>query len=282
LPLHEAAAAPRQTHQALLRFRSDAVAKLVGVEFRRVRVQKGIWSEGAFVAPNIRLANQYSLKCLGRVVGDRSIWAIEPVDRYVAPETLYEQLVVGCSSRIHWGTSTDFEGLRTACISTAPLPAVLQALHIDSGAEFDHAQIVVSRFRAPKTDAYQTVYFPDHSTPVYRASLTGSLLIVEATDEPTAEDLNMVFHAMGLSPYGLHAIDAEVNHRQRFGKIVPLPARQRNALLWQLTSQHGIYSLGRYATWRNILLDDVVEDIAVIKRLSRAPIHELAIHAGRA
>jgi hypothetical protein len=27
--------------------------------------------------------------------------------------------------------------------------------------------------------------------------------------------------------------------------------------------------IGRFATWRNILLDDVVDDIAVIKRLMR-------------
>jgi len=30
---------------------------------------------------------------------------------------------------------------------------------------------------------------------------------------------------------------------------------------------YNVYSLGRYATWRNILLDDVYHDINVIKQL---------------
>jgi hypothetical protein len=44
------------------------------------------------------------------------------------------------------------------------------------------------------------------------------------------------------------------------GKIVPLPADRRKALLMALTVEHGVFSLGRYACWRNLLLDDVFED----------------------
>ena len=35
----------------------------------------------------------------------------------------------------------------------------------------------------------------------------------------------------------------------------------------KMTVDHGVYSLGRFATWRNILLDDVVKDIDVIKSM---------------
>jgi hypothetical protein len=40
--------------------------------------------------------------------------------------------------------------------------------------------------------------------------------------------------------------------------------------LFRLTHERNIYSLGRFATWRNILLDDVVDDIAAIKKLLKA------------
>ena len=65
------------------------------------------------------------------------------------------------------------------------------------------------------------------------------------------------------------AIVASLDRRMA-GKIVPLPDAARKRLLFRLTHEHGIYSLGRFATWRNVLLDDVVNDIAVIKRLARS------------
>jgi hypothetical protein len=34
-----------------------------------------------------------------------------------------------------------------------------------------------------------------------------------------------------------------------------------------LTEEHNIYSLGRFATWRQLLLDDLVKDIGVIEKL---------------
>jgi hypothetical protein len=54
---------------------------------------------------------------------------------------------------------------------------------------------------------------------------------------------------------------------QKYGKIASIDDAVRKQLLFALTHNHTIYSLGRFATWRNILLDDVVNDIAAIKRL---------------
>lgn len=59
-------------------------------------------------------------------------------------------------------------------------------------------------------------------------------------------------------------IDAKV---QKYGKIVNVPAARRRSLLRKLTERGGVYSLGRFATWRNVLLDDVANDIEVIRRL---------------
>ena len=62
---------------------------------------------------------------------------------------------------------------------------------------------------------------------------------------------------------------------QRFGKIEPIADDERKSLLFRITHEHGVYSLGRFATWRNILLDDVVDDIVAIKRLARAAPYEI-------
>jgi hypothetical protein len=114
---------PRANHKALLRFRSQAVAHLVGIEFREVVVRKGIW-EGHYVAPSIESANHYSAKILGgRIEGDRSIWNLEPVTRYIAPETLYEQLVESVGARIHWGEAVE---LRRPARTVGPLSSALR------------------------------------------------------------------------------------------------------------------------------------------------------------
>ena len=57
---------------------------------------------------------------------------------------------------------------------------------------------------------------------------------------------------------------------QKYGKIAPIDDAVRKQLLFRLTHEHNIYSLGRFATWRNILLDDVVDDITMIKKLLKA------------
>ncbi len=54
-----------QPHRALLRFRSDNVARLTGIEFKRVTVRKGLFWRGEYRTPTIALANAYSLKVLG-------------------------------------------------------------------------------------------------------------------------------------------------------------------------------------------------------------------------
>lgn len=267
----EASPEPSQMHQALLRFRSDVVARLTGIEFREVTVRKGIFFNGEFRSPTIALANFYSLKCLDALIADRSIWNLEPAKRYIAPESLYEQLVESVGSRLNWATPFDFD---RPAISTAPLDATCVALGIDTkGAQFKRAPILVQRFRIPASDVFQTVYFPSLDHSVYRASITGSMLIVEhAYAQPHGaweEDVRAAFSVFTMAPLG--------TVKQTFGKIAPIDDSVRKRILFDLTHQHRIYSLGRFATWRNILLDDVVDDIAVIKRLMRSA-HDYDVH----
>jgi hypothetical protein len=117
---------------------------------------------------------------------------------------------------------------------------------------------------------YQTVYFPDDRTRLYRASITGSTLICEfAGGPPEGVDnwMETIDAAFGLAGVPWYTTAEGVT--QRYGKIAPIDDSARRSLLFGLTQNCGIYSLGRFATWRNLLLDDVVDDIAVIKRLMR-------------
>lgn len=280
----ESSSQPKAEHKALLRFRSDAVARLTGIDFQRVTVRKGIWLDGKFVPPSIRAANMYAQKVTGSLSGDRSVWNLDPVERYIAPETFYDELLANVSNRITWSHIFNFNhppaAERIPIVNTAPLPIVLQQLEWSGLSEFKRAPIVVHRWRVPHCNVYQTVYFPWPGIAMYRASITGSLLIIEcmADDEPRDTDphrmVGIASEAFGIS--GVAQIDSV---EQKYGKIVPLPDAQRKAILHDLTKHHGIFSLGRFATWRNVLLDDVVQDIAVLRKLMKASNYERRIFA---
>lgn len=277
--IYEAMPMPQASHAALLRFRSDVVANLVGIEFKKVEVHKGIWSKSTFKQPNIRLANLYSRKVVGHIT-NRSIWNLETVNRFIAPENLYEQLVDAVEHRITWDSSVaGFEAFGSEqIISTMPLHEALNTAGIQSQLLFERAPINVSRWRVRNCDVCQTIYFPDEDTDIYRASLTGSLLTVEsvvryhesprviARDPVTPDGLRMICRAFG----GIR-LDQQLGEvQQRYGKISAIDDEQRKALLFRLTHEHNVFSIGRFAVWKNILLDDVVHDIAVVRRLMRS------------
>lgn len=276
----ESSPAPRESHKALLRFRTDAVGKLVGIPFRKVRVHKAIFSQGLFKEPNILLANQYAIKTTGGISGDRSIWNMEAVDRYVAPTDFYDQLTHAVRSRIAY----DVDGFDLATsrsnipiVSTAPLSITAAQFDVDMWeAKLSRQPICVARYNID-ADVFQTVYFPDPGTPIYRASITGNVFIVESMG--LYDDVHLL---TALRPFGLRSIDLKQKHvvSQQFGKIVDIDARLRKNVLYALTRRHNVYSLGRFATWRNILLDDVVKDIGVIDAMLGASEYERAARFG--
>lgn len=274
--LFEAAPAPHASHRALLRFRSEAVSQLTGITFRPVTVRKGIWYGGRFVEPTIQLANFYAQKVTGSLSGDRSLWSLAPAERFIAPESFYDQLIETVGARVAWNSTFDFSRSTSPIINTSPLPAVLKAFKLTpDGVEFRRAAIRVERYRVTGADVFQTIYFPDPAHSLYRASITGSLLICESVISAEYREVLDIepFEAFGLKG-SVTPIDIIEQH---YGKIVPLPDAIRKPLLYRLTTEHGIFSLGRFATFRNILLDDVVGDIAVIRKLIKASGYERAI-----
>lgn len=260
-------------HKALLRFRTDAVGLLTGIPFRRVTVHKGIWYRGAFVQPTIELANWYSHKVTGQYL-DRSIWDLAPVDRFIAPEDFYERMVRTCGRRIKWEHDIQYDYADEprqsieceTIVSTIPLhvAANLWLPRPESPIEFNYAPISVRRWRLPNTNVHQTIYFPDESTNTYRASITGSLLIVESMAEEDSMGLGEVLGAFGITAPAVDPLGAV---RQSYGKIAPIEERLRRQMIYRLTSEAGVYSAGRFGVWKNLLLDDVLADLLKIRTM---------------
>lgn len=279
MPVFEAAPEPKMSHRALLRFRSDAVARLTGVEFKAVNVRKGIWREGAFREPTILDANLYSHKCLGSLVGERSIWNLDPVTRYVAPVDFHDQLVESVGYRLNYDSPCEFKERSPSkpIISTVPMDLVLSALKVNVTQKFQRAGIHVRRYTIPDCDVYQTVYFTDPEHDLYRASITGSTLIAEFAGPPEESDF---WQSDLRDAFWLRHIPKEDERiQQRYGKIAPIDEAVRKSLVAFLTERYGIFSIGRFATWRNILLDDVVQDTEVLKRLIKSSAYDRRIAA---
>lgn len=267
----ERAAGPDRTerHNALLRFRSDAVSLITGIPFRKVRVHKSIWTheDGFLNECNPALANMYARKVTGGVFA-RSIWNLDSVERFVAPGSFYEQLVEQCKDRIRWGFDA-IEELPFGAediISTMPLFNAAQAWLDNNVSWFDfkRAPIYVQRIIVADSDVHQTVYFPDRTTSTYRISITGNVMIIESMNEPDAMRPVDALAVFGLDMVGFSAAQAV---KQSFGKIAPIDNAVRKELIHRLTLESRVYSLGRFATWRNILLDDVVKDARIIKAM---------------
>lgn len=250
-------------HRAVLRFRSDVVSQYTGIPFRKIKVRKGIWMEKGFVQPSIMTSNLYSKKVLGVIEPDRSINNINTEERFVAPEDFIEQLYERVKDRVELNYDVrSLDGLGSIC-NTAPLNIIAKLVGERPPEEFNYAPITVDRYRIKNCDAYQTIYYPDPDINAYRASITGDMLIIEKTPDGM-NDLGQILKSFGLDDADVSEL--KLNHVQRYGKIQPLKNNAwRLAFLGSLTMKHNLWSLGRFATWRNILLDDLIKDIDFIR-----------------
>jgi hypothetical protein len=242
-----------------------------------VTVHKAYKTDGLVLGPkdgpSIQESNRYSLKVTGRVL-PRSLIALEPAERWIAPHDLVSRLAGG--AKVRCGQRVDLPMLLAMAeagpvISTMAMPILMKLLGWNHGDEFEsyHVWSVRVRLNLPVVDVYQTIYYPDDE-PYYRASLTGDLLIVEYMADPAdnwAVDVIRVLQDFGIREFDHHPGEAN-RVEQRYGKLVPYADEsERRAFILGATDRYGIYSLGRFATWRQILLDDLVKDISVIRKL---------------
>lgn len=271
----EASPSLPNNHGALLRFRSNIITEATAIPLRRVTVQKAIKRLDGAISTEARLkdANAYALKVSGRVTA-RSAFNLAPGERYVAAPDFLDALARGVRLVCGMPLTADLLKGRSAksdpIISTIPMPLLMEMVGWTSETPFQWRPIWTMRatIAAPVVDVYQTIYYPG-SERYYRASLTGSLLTVEYLSEPSEadqqDDLDIVADDFGLNPDGQGLKAAFILKRQEYGKLVPLPDTERRAFVLAMSDHYNIYSLGRFATWRQILLDDVVQDVRRIE-----------------
>jgi hypothetical protein len=265
-----------EQHKALLRFRTRKVSELTEIPFKEVTVHKEIWSNGYTPhACTIAMANLYAAK-VSSIINGRSIWNLDTCTRYVAPHDFYDRLCDRLASRIAWNSALApgdiVRGNHKKFINTAPLPVIMDICGIERRQfAFLKKAIRVDRYLLQEdTDVYQTIYFPEPGLRIFRASITGNVLIVESMSEVffhQHDETSLLREAFGLKGMPLTPLDTA---DQKYGKIVDLPRDQKEAILYELTREFNVFSIGRFATWRNILLDDVVNDISVVERLMAA------------
>jgi hypothetical protein len=256
-----------QGHQALLRFRTNDVSEITGIKFKEVNVIKAIWSDGKERQPTPRLVAQYSKKNTG-CYENRSIMDIKTVKRYIAPDDFLQRLIKDCEDRIYFDyeiTERDFIQSRVDIISTLPLSVNAKMLGYEFNTERNKSVIYVNKFKIQNCDMYTTIYYPDDSTSVYRASITGNTLIIESKATINIDDVELVMLSMGLY---LNSVDEVLtNFKQPMGKLSQVNDSERRVMIYTMSHDHGVYSLGRFALHKNILLDDVAKDVRVIKEM---------------
>lgn len=267
--IHEAASELPNNHEALLRFRSDAVSRATGIPFKKVEVTKAIVHNGEFVNPNIALNNMYSYKVTGECHA-RSIGDLRPVERYIAPVNFIHQMAK--SVAIEYGCPLTVITLRDSpIISTIPMPAMMKLCGWpEVQFKFKTIWSVWLQITQPVIELYQTIYYPSLDLPYYRATITGSRLIIEFSNSPEAPEVPVISEMVAeiLNDFGIPFfpnIPVPNIKEQKYGKLLPIDNEQRKAFVLALTDKYGIYSLGRFATWRQILMDDVVNDVARIE-----------------
>jgi hypothetical protein len=282
--IYEASNTPPTNHAAVLRFRTDSISKITGIPFKKVSVNKAIYYGGRLHSRASPLtANLYSRKVTGKIIS-RSIWNLAPVERYIAPSNFHSQLLDRIDGRVIYGekvctittqliSTSGKIGLISRSgmpvISTLPMPILskVTSIHLD-GELFKRLPITTARCQVSDCDVNQTIYFPDLQSRLYRVTLTGQDLILEfAGNGPVNIDFELkhfVYPAFGLSDCDLGPM---VFGTQEYGKIAPVADEVRKGFMYEATQQLRVFSVGRFAIWKNILLDDVYDDLFQIRRM---------------
>lgn len=258
-------------HAALLRFRTDACSKAANIPFRQVQVEKAlVWNGELRSTGDIKLNNLYSRKVAG-AISNRSILNLSGGTRYIAPDNFIEMLAA--SAQIEFGRPFGTKQLmeRTPesepLISTIPLPYIMELTGWDPEG-FESRPIWALNVRVQSCNVFQTIYYPAPGLPYYRASITGDRLTLEYLAEPGCPEADAAVVAADFGILSEHLLGKPILKFQRHGKIVPAKDdRKRRGFITMLTEKYRIYSLGRFATWRPLLLDDLVSDIQMIERM---------------
>lgn len=266
-------------HKAVLRFRNTSVSDVTGIPFEKIRVDKSMMTERGFVnQPTVFDANNYSLKATGGLE-NRSVWNLEKSQRYLAPDNFVE--LMASSTKINFGIKIGLGDLKSfkeegdLTISTIPMPIMMGIVGWDSFIDFKAnckpIWVLRATLKRPLSKIHQTIYNTDISTAWYRGSIHRGDLMIECDVDPTTISDYVVesfIKCLCNLPMKEVVLTEPTCHMQPLGKILSIDEQQRKDFIWHLTQEYNIYSLGRFATWRNLLLDSIVSDVRVIEKLS--------------
>ena len=270
--IYEAQSELPNNHSALLRFRTSDVGTACSIPFKRVKVSKAIKSDKGIIAqPNLYYSNMYSQKVTNSVLS-RSIDNLETVERYIAPENIISQMASDCNIVYDYkvnGLDIIHNREKVPLISTLPMPTLMKIIKWKDIPEFPYQEIWTQKaiIDSPEVDIHQTIYYPDPNVNHYRISVIGNIVISESIKKPDANAGSHIMSAL-YDDFGFRAnklINLEDSY-QKYGKIRPINEKLRKEFIYEMTSEYNIYSIGRFATWRQLLLDDVVNDIQVIEK----------------
>lgn len=275
--VYEAKSELPHNHKALLRFRTDKVSIATGIPFKKVNIKKAIWFDGKlYNESNLKFDNLYSQKVTG-TVAKRSIENFHGEVRYIAPHDFVERLAEGVEIEYNHKVEKPSDGV---AISTLPMPLNMKIAGLNAGTKYECKEICSVNFyiNEPLVDVYQTIYDVSEKTPFYRLSISGNEAIFEgrkeAIDAMFEKGAESAYIATTLREYfGIDTRNAEFTNPvkivQPLGKIIPIDDTIRKNNILNLSREKQIYSLGRFATWRQIMLDDVIGDIDVIEKIMK-------------
>jgi hypothetical protein len=266
-------------HHALLRFRSNVVSDLTGIRFKKVKVHKMINYKGDhFTQSNLHLNNMYSHKVTG-AIHPRSAIDLSPAERFIAPPDFIRQAAQGLDIEycVDGTRMIDQQmlGCDTPLISTMPMRALASTLNFELDCELKTKSIWTVKFDlCMDIDIYQTVYYPNPDIPLYRLSVTGNKVIAEFTENPynhwQTQTNGNIYHFLE-NDFAIPASkERAINHiirEQLHGKLIPADREILREFMAWATREYNIYSLGRWGTHRQLLMDDVVQDLKVIGNL---------------
>ncbi len=269
--VYEAAPSLPNNHAALLRFRSDVVSKATGIPFKKVWVQKCVMENSKLTRdPSIKAQNLYGAKVSNKIAG-RSIMNLEPGERYIAPEDFIAQLAENVT--IHYNEGLEKLEKGEPFISTIPMPKLMEIAGWDKEKlNFPFRQIttITADIINPDCEVYQTIYFPEQSYHAYRVSITGRKLIIEMMEDYKLNESSI--EALAYEYFGYFFPDScQLGNiqikTQYYGKLLSGDDQARKEFILAMTDLYNCYSLGRFATWRQILMDDVVRDVKIVESM---------------
>jgi len=275
--IYESAPSLPNNHHALLRFRSDGISNHLNIPFQAVDVVKIVRPFRNRVAEAI----SYSMKSSGVAALRSSMSAEGKVDRrFIAPSDFIAQLELHQMNPIKYGVKIEgrswFDEAKEKgepVVSTMPMPALMSLLEYDNRSCFGyrHGWVIQAKMKM-ESKACATIYYPETDSPVIRATLTNSLLQIELIEKYLDQDqrwtidqvMEFVTH-----DFGLEKVEYEAELKaQKYAKITPIPERERRKFMMWATDNFGVYSLGRFATWKpGLLLDDVFWDVIKIQQM---------------